>query len=181
MKIALLDDDSVSLDQLSEMISKELSSIGDTIHHISLFNNGEAFLESWKPGDYDLIVLDIFMGHMTGVDVARKIRETDKDVRLVFCSSSNEFASESYEVNAHYYLCKPVNEQGIANMFKRLNLEIIDLTRTVRLPDGYTVMLRKILYTDYFNHVVTLHIKDEADHLLRLSQAEIEKILFPHG
>lgn len=181
MKIALVDDNSAALKQLSDMISKELSSIRDTIHHTALFNNGEALLEGWHPGDYDLIVLDIFMNCMTGVDVARKIRESDEDVRLVFCSSSNEFAAESYEVNANYYLCKPISEQSISNMFKRLNLEIINLTRTIRLPDGYTVMLRKILYTDYFNHVVTLHIKDEADHLLRLSQAEIERLLFSYG
>ena len=40
------------------------------------------------------------MGDLTGVDVARKIRETDHNVRLVFCTTSNDFANESYEVAA---------------------------------------------------------------------------------
>ena len=39
-------------------------------------------------------------GELTGIDVARLIREKDKEVKLVFCTSSNEFAGESYEVNA---------------------------------------------------------------------------------
>ena len=43
---------------------------------------------------------EFFMGDLTGVDVARKIRETDHNVRLVFCTTSNDFASESYEVAA---------------------------------------------------------------------------------
>ena len=58
-------------------------------------------------GAYDLVVLDIFMGKMTGIEVAEKLRETDKSVHIAFGTSSNEFASESYDLNACYYLCKP--------------------------------------------------------------------------
>ena len=60
------------------------------------------------------------MGGILGIDVARKVRESDNDVRLVFCTTSNEFASESYEVNAHYYLHKPFTEKSIKLMLDRL-------------------------------------------------------------
>ena len=74
---------------------------------ISAFPSGEAFLASYRPGLFDLIILDIFMKEITGMDTARKIRESDQTVRIVFSTSSNDFASESYEVNACYYLKKP--------------------------------------------------------------------------
>ena len=64
------------------------------------FSSGEEFFSRFTAGLYDLVVLDIFMGDLTGVDVARKIRETEHNVRLVFCTTSNDFASESYEVAA---------------------------------------------------------------------------------
>lgn len=48
------------------------------------------------------------MDKLTGVDVARKIRERDSNVKIVFSTTSNEFASESYEVNACYYLRKSI-------------------------------------------------------------------------
>lgn len=56
-------------------------------------------------------VVDIYMGKLTGIDLARKIRSRDEEVRIVFCSSSNEFAAESYELNASYYIRKPVSSR----------------------------------------------------------------------
>ena len=50
------------------------------------------------------VFLDIYLKDWLGIDIARKIRETDREVYLVFCTSSNGFASESYEVNARDYL-----------------------------------------------------------------------------
>lgn len=55
-------------------------------------------MAAWTPGMCDLVILDIFMGGVTGMDVAREIRRSDREVKLVFCTTSNEFASESYEV-----------------------------------------------------------------------------------
>lgn len=181
MKIALVDDDLAQTQLLSKLISAELLSLHDMAHRLFVFHSGEEFLKSWKTGEYDLIVLDIFMNQLTGVDVARRIRETDENVRLAFCTSSNEFASESYEVNAQYYLQKPVTADSVHNLFKRLNLEVIALTQTVKLPDSHAVILRKILYTEYTNHIVTIYIKGEMPYRLRTSQADMEEILIPFG
>ena len=71
------------------------------------------------------------MGGISGVDVAKEIRRTDSDVKLVFCSRSNEFAAESYQVNAQYYLVKPATPGSIMNMLRRLDLEMIRLGESV--------------------------------------------------
>lgn len=180
MKVALVDDDSTLLSHLYELVSSELSRIGDTAHTITTYSSGEEFLEIFSKGSFDLIILDIFMAEMTGVEVARKIRETDDSVRLAFCTSSNEYASESYEVDAQYYLRKPITEANVALMFKRLNLEVVEKNKILQLPDGHLVMARKILYTEYNNHVITVYIKGENAHRFRSSQAEAEKNLFEY-
>lgn len=181
MRIALVDDDLTQTEQLSGMISEELNTMGDHTHSITAFESGEAFLAAWQPGDFDLIVLDIYMGALTGIDVAYRIRQADDHVHLAFCTSSNEFASESYEVGAQHYLRKPVTAAAVTRLFKRLNLDAMEMTRSVRLPDGHKVMLRKILYTEYANHAVTIYTSCEPPYRLRISQTELEALLFPCG
>jgi DNA-binding LytR/AlgR family response regulator len=148
---------------------------------IDTYRSGQSFLDHWSAGQYDVIILDIFMGGITGVEVAKKIRLTDRDVKLVFCSHSNEFATESYEVNAQYYLLKPATQGSITNMLRRLNLELIQLQEFVTLPDGHDVILRDIVFTEYYNHVVTLYMKNKESYRIRTNHAIVEDLLTPCG
>ena len=182
MRIALVDDEMSQLTNLRNLISIELNKlVSNTTHVIDGYRNGASFFEHWTPGRYDVIILDIFMGGMTGVDVAKKIRETDIDVKLVFCSRSNEFAAESYQVNAQYYLLKPATPGSVSNMLRRLNLELIQLNQTLTLPDGHPIFLRKLLYTEYYNHVVTLYFTDGSLHRIRINHTELENLLSDCG
>lgn len=56
------------------------------------------------------------MEDITGVDTARAIRKIDEDVKLIFITTSNEFASESYEVKAEDYLIKPFNKERLEKL-----------------------------------------------------------------
>ena len=179
MNIALVDDDKTQLALLYKVISEELSLIPNT--KISTFGSAEDFLAGWKAGSFDFIVLDIFMTGMTGVELAREIRETDEYVKLAFCTSSNEFACESYEVNAQYYLHKPITEKNILAMLKRMNIDRIEESRKITLPSGDTVAAKNITYTEYINHVISIHQKDGKVMKSRMSQTELEEILMPFG
>lgn len=181
MRIASIDDDSTQISLLSEMILTELSSIGCPDYKIDAYPSGESFLGRERTEIYDVIILDIFMNGLSGIELARKIRQSDDTVHLIFCSASNEFASESYEVNADYYLRKPLTQENVSAMFRRLNLKRMELSQTMILPNGYSVRLRQILYTNYFNHVVTFYFKTEDSYSLRISQAELEDLLLPYG
>ena len=182
MRIALVDDEIAQLQQLRDLISEELNElVHNTPHKIDGFRSGQSFLEHWTAGSYDVIILDIFMGSMIGVDVAKRIRDTDPEVKLVFCSRSNEFAAESYQVNAQYYLLKPATKGSVSTMLKRLNLELIQLAQTVTLPDGHPIILRRLLYTEYYNHVVTIYFKDGESYRIRANHAQIEDLLCGYG
>lgn len=182
MNFAIVDDEDIQLQRIKALIAEELTSQQqNTTHRIDLFHSGKVFLEHWAPGAYDVVILDIFMGGINGVEVAKKIRQKDEDIRLVFCSRSNEFAAESYQVNAQYYLVKPATKGSIANMLTRLNLQHMELSKALSLPDGHTVIARDILYTEYYNHVVSIHLKGGNIYRLRSSHTQMEELLTPLG
>ena len=182
MNIALIDDELTQLLNLKKLLSTQLQILTPgSSHLIDTFLNGRSFLDHWTAGKYDVIVLDIFMGGITGVEVAKIIRRTDLDVKLVFCSHSNEFATESYEVNAQYYLLKPATQGSIVNMLQRLNLDLIQRKQFITLPDNHNVILRDILFTEYYNHVVTINLKDNKTHRIRINHTTIEALFASCG
>lgn len=176
MTIALLDDVSKELHILLEMLTRRFREKGTAVK-IDTFSCGEEFFKVFRPGCYDFILLDIYMDKMSGIDVARKIREQDKEVCLAFCTTSNDFASESYQVNAMYYLRKPISREGVDAMLERLNLSELEQKRQLFLPDGQKVILRNIMYTEYYNHVVTIHNQIGDNIQTRISHNELEKML----
>lgn len=173
MRIACLDDEQGELDLLKQYISELLPPNIE----IDAFTNAEGFFALWKPHRYDLILLDIFMGDTHGIDVARRIRLSDTHVSIAFCTTSNEYAGESYEVNAGFYLNKPFTRDKVQRMLDRLALDEIEYNRTAVFPDGQRMLLRNILFTEYSNHVVTLHAVNRQDIRVKISQAELEKLL----
>ena len=122
MRLAFVDDDYGEIKKLTTMIDKELQGTVYSSCTKQLFSTGETFLSVWKPGMYDIVFLDIFMDQLTGVDVARQIRKTDASVKIIFCTTSNEFASESYCVDASFYLLKPFSQNMCARPFGRLKV-----------------------------------------------------------
>ena len=140
MRIAIVDDDIRMYECLQTYFGELLGSSAE----LTYFKSGEDFLRTWQPDAFELIVLDIFMDKLTGMDVAREIRKTDSDVRIAFGTTSNEFASESYEVNACYYLHKPFDRERVKAMLDRIDLAQVEKERTIQLPDGKSVVLRDI-------------------------------------
>ncbi len=74
MKIAIVDDDKALFESLNTYLKELLGNSAD----ITGFSSGEEFLEVWRENEYDLIILDIFIGGLTGMDVAKEIRRHDR-------------------------------------------------------------------------------------------------------
>lgn len=172
-EIAVVDDEKALYGDLAAYF-KELLGNSD---EIKAFISGEAFLSDWRSDHFDLIVLDIYMDRLTGMEVAREIRKTDNNVKIAFSTSSNEFSSESYEVNACYYLHKPFGNERVKAMLDRIDITGLEKMRAERLPDGTSVVLRNVIYADCASHYVTLHNKHGGDTVVRLPFSVIETSL----
>ena len=77
------------------------------------FVSGEDLLSNY-PNNIDLLFLDIQMNGLNGMDVARRIREFDNNVEIIFTTSVLDYVCEGYEVNAYRYMLKPIEY----NIFK---------------------------------------------------------------
>lgn len=100
MKIAVVDDDKALYGELAGYLKELLGNSAE----IKGFISEEAFLSDWRSDHFDLIILDIY------------------NVKIVFSTSGNEFASESYEVNARYYLHKPFGIERVKAMLDRIDI-----------------------------------------------------------
>ena len=123
--------------------------------------------------------LQTYFGELLGSSAELTYFKSGEDFlrKLVFCTTSNEFASESYEVNACYYLHKPFDRERVKAMLDRIDLAQVEKERTIQLPDGKSVVLRDIIYADYAAHYTTLHCKYGKDIILRANLSEIEALL----
>lgn len=77
---------------------------------IDEYESGEKLLES-DVKKYNLIIIDIFMDKLNGIETVREILKLNANISIVFCSTSNEFAQESYDVDALRYLTKPISKE----------------------------------------------------------------------
>ena len=109
MKIALVDDDRSHLQKM-EALCQRFAGQRQVQFQISVFSSGSVFLEGFRPGAYDAIFLDIFMGDSHGVDIAKKLRAMDNQFILVFLTSSMDFMPEAFSCHAYEYILKPFDE-----------------------------------------------------------------------
>ena len=100
MRVAVCDDDEWELKALAELLAEYQLSRGINLQ-CSYFHNSIDFLCDVKGKEYDLILLDMVMPGVNGIEAAQELREKDKDVKLIFISLSPEFAVESYRVGAN--------------------------------------------------------------------------------
>ena len=75
---------------------------------IEVFDNGDSLIAAHVANPFDIILLDIIMPLLNGIDTAAEIRKSDKTVKIIFLTSSSEFAIDSYSGKATNYLLKPV-------------------------------------------------------------------------
>ena len=177
MRAAIIDDRSDDRATLYRELDSVLRERGYTVDAIDQFESGEAFLASFEKGKYDLIFFDIYMEGISGIQAAAEVRKSDRNVRLIFVTTSNDFAAESYSLRADYYLLKPYVHDDIVKAMTVIDLADYEKQRIVTLPDGSTCLLHDIVYTEYYNHRIVLYLKGGRKKKVRASQASLEEVL----
>lgn len=150
---------------------------------ISYFEDGETFLKSFRQNLYDLIFIDIILPGISGMDLARKIREMDDKTLLVFATNAPQYAVQGYSVNAQDYLLKPVSEFDFQQLLKRCLVHIADREEKYllfTLSDGVKrVRISQITYIESLRHKITVHT-DQEDFLISETMKELEQRLTPY-
>ena len=130
IRIAICDDSPGFLQQTKFMLEHWDAPAAHSIT-TELFEDGDTLLSAHSKRPFDIILLDIVMPLLTGIETAREIRERDKTVKIVFLTSSREFAIDSYGVKASNYLLKPVVPKQLFSCLEELITEIRSITKTL--------------------------------------------------
>jgi len=130
---------------------------------VSTFADGRDILAKYKP-IYDIVLLDIQMEHVDGMTAAKRIREVDQDVVLVFITNSPQYAIGGYQVAALSYLLKPVPYFALAEELDRCIAQVSKRERGfVMLATGteqHRVNVADIVYIESIKHRLVVHCTD---------------------
>ena len=149
VRIGICDDCSSFLHQTKSMIDNWDNKPQNITTEV--FENGDAMISAHTANPFDIIFLDIVMPLLNGIEAARELREKDKTVKIVFLTSSVEFAVDSYTVKASNYLLKPVHPTKLFTCLDELISEIQSTSRciTVRgLHATHRIQLSSIEYIE---------------------------------
>lgn len=136
LNIALCDDDPGALSHAKALLAEYLEGKGP--YAISQFSGAMALLDAMRAKSFSLLLLDILMPGLTGMQAARELRRCDRETKIIFLTSSPEFAVESYRVEAFSYLLKPVHREDLFPVLDRFFLQLRQAEKTVLLstPEG---------------------------------------------
>lgn len=179
MNLAVVEDDLQYRTQLVEFLKRYCDQAAISVHIVT-FNNGRQFMEKALENLFDLAFLDIYLeGDLNGMEIARILREQNIECKIVFSTVSEEFAVESYQVQAFDYLLKPYVYSRLEQTMRRYEKETERQSHYIQLKTGRIyrkVLLSDIIYTDYSNHYIQIHTDRE---ILRsyMSFPEFSKML----
>ena len=163
MRIAIVEDDAQQQEKLSKYITKCAAENQVTIQ-IECFSDGIQIVDNYDSG-FDVIYFDIEMALMDGMTAAKKIRQIDTDVIIVFITNHVQFAVEGYSVNAADFLLKPLSYFSFSEHFKKVKKSFdtkSNRSLSFKTPQGFRkINLDELLYAESQGHYIHLHLSDE--------------------
>lgn len=177
-KIAICDDSQVDRDYVNTLVHQWARSAGVSVH-TECFPSAESFLFRYaEESSFDILLLDVEMGAMDGVTMAKKLRRDNDTVQIIFITGYSDYIAEGYEVAALHYLVKPLKEEKLFSVLDRaaeklrknekvLHLEISG--EMVRLP------IHRIRWAEVSGNYVTIH--ENADYTVKMTLGQLEKEL----
>lgn len=125
LNVAICDDEMDEIEKLEGILENISSQYGI---HVELedFLSGEKLLKQMEQNNirYDLIFLDIEMKHMDGLDTAKRIRELDEKVYLIYVTGFESYALKAYEVHPYHFILKPISVEMIEKCFLKVHMNI---------------------------------------------------------
>lgn len=176
IRIAIVEDEKRESDQLAEYIEQFSEETGEKFS-IKCFESGFDFLSDYN-ADFELVLLDIEMPEIDGMQTAQRLREIDKNVAIIFVTNMAQYAIKGYSVNALDFMLKPISYQNlklklqkaIDYVKKNTNFSLVVKTKT----EHKRISIKDIRYVEVFGHFLVLHTERE-DLQIRGSLSKLEE------
>lgn len=180
MRTAIIDDLALCRKEIHNCLCQYLNNYytGET-PDIEEFSSGEEFLSCFQPEMWDIIFIDQYMTGLSGIETARKIREKDRLVALIFVTTSKGHAIESYGVRACGYLVKPFAYETFERTMELAGVEKIRNARFISVEQE-NILLREILWCDRDGHYIQIHTDRRGLLRFRFSLGDLSALLAPY-
>ena len=166
IKIAFCDDDMEVLHQMNELLDRYRVERNEDITYAAFQSPFELLTEIEKGIRPDILFLDVVMPGQNGMDVAKEIRQYDTNMKIIFLTSSPEFAVESYSVGAYFYQLKPIWE---GSFFRLMDAVLVECEKKkknsliLRSKDGITrIDLQQLEYCEVLGRKLLFHLENGA-------------------
>ena len=185
IRIAFCDDDLSVLNELRVLLDQYRVAHNREIDYTAFQNPLELLTEIEKGARFDILFLDVLMPGETGIDAAAEIRNYDSNVKIIFLTSSVEYAVQSYAVGAYFYQLKPIwaesffrlMESAVAACEKERSDSLI-----LRCKNGITrIELRQLEYCEVIHRTLFFHLASGKVLESVGSLDELSRQLEPHG
>lgn len=164
IKAALCDDDRTALDEMGALLDRYRMSRGQEIVYTAFHSSLELLAEIEKGARFDVLILDIIMPGENGISAAKEIRQYDSVVKIIFLTSSSEFAVESYTVGAYFYQVKPLREEPFFELMDSVVCECRKERQEnliLRCKTGITrICLDRLKYCEVTGRTLLFHMED---------------------
>ncbi len=177
-KIAICDDTEIDRNFIKDIVTDwaNKSGVKPDIH---MFSSAEEFLFEYEDcKDYQILLLDIEMGQMDGVSLAKELRKTNDSAQIVFITGYSDYIAEGYEVSALHYLMKPVREEKLSEVLDRAISKLGKDEKALMLESGgetNLVPIYRIRFIDVRGNYTTVHADKE--YTIKKTLSDVEKEL----
>lgn len=178
IRIAVVDDEPSSVEQLVEYLLQYQKERKEELN-IEPFSDGDEIVENYK-AVYDIIFLDIEMRFMDGMTAAKRIREKDPEVIIIFITNMAQYAIKGYTVNAMDYVLKPISyfsfSQRLDKVIGRINRSVKKFI-AINIKGGTVKLyLSDICYVESQGHRLIFHTLTD-EYVTSAVMKELEKKL----
>jgi len=166
LRIAICDDNIADLSNMVSIINsyKVLQRDKHKIEYTAFTGAADLIAAMESGQQYQLVLLDILMPFMTGMDAAKEIRQFNQDIKIIFSTSSPEFAVESYSVGAYYYALKPLWKDKLFIILDKVISEMESHEGTSFLVKSKTGLIRvyinKLEFAEVIGRTLLYHLTD---------------------
>ena len=161
IKIAFCDDEPVFLEQITGLLERYKAQRCPDMEYTAFHSPLELLAEMENGLHPDVLLLDVIMPGESGISAAREIRQFDNDVKIIFLTSSAEFAVQSYAVGAYFYQLKPIWQESFFRLLDSVTAECAKSggqSLILHCKSGITrVGLEKLEYCEVLGRALWLH------------------------
>ena len=178
LKIAVCDDSRELLEKVEKDLH-EYENVRNTPATVHTYTNAVDLLDGLKKTDYDILILDIIMPGFTGMQAAHEIRKFNEEIKIIFLTSSKEFAIESYSVGAYYYLLKPVLKEKLFSVLDKVVSEITSKQESCVIYTHMGIVnipFARIECLEVYNKHLVFHLSDGSTKETRGALTDYENV-----